>query len=96
MSNDDSTTISVSKDTRDELDALKREDERFFQGEESFDHVIQRLLDDAGDAPADDAGDAPADDAAATDAAVRSALDTIESRTGRIEQAVEELTEGRR
>ena len=88
MSNDDSTTISVSKDTRDELDALKREDERFFQGEESFDHVIQRLLDDADDAPADDA--------AAPDAEVRSALDTIESRTGRIEQALEELTEGRR
>lgn len=88
MSNDDSTTISVSTATRDELDALKREDDRFFQGEESFDHVIQRLLDDAGDASADDA--------AAPDAEVRSALDTIESRTGRIEQAVEELTEGRR
>jgi hypothetical protein len=88
MSNDDSTTISVSKATRDELDALKREDERFFQGEESFDHVIQRLLDEAGDAPAPDAADA--------DAEVRSALDTIESRTGRIEQAVEQLTEGRR
>ena len=89
MSNDDSTTISVSKDTRDELDALKREDERFFQGEESFDHVIQRLLDDAGDAPG-------GDDDEPTDAAVRSALDTIESRTGRIEQALEGLTEGRR
>ena len=88
MSNDDSTTISVSKDTRDELDALKREDERFFQGEESFDHVIQRLLDDAVDAPDTDADP--------TDAEVRSALDTIESRTGRIEQAVEQLTEGRR
>ena len=88
MSNDDSTTISVSKETRDELDGLKREDERFFQGEESFDHVIQRLLDEAGDAPAADADDA--------DAEVRSALDTIESRTGRIEQALEELTEGRR
>lgn len=88
MSNDDSTTISVSTDTRDRLDRRKQTDERFFQGEESFDHVIQRLLDDAGDAPADDA--------AATDAEVRSALDTIESRTGRIEQALEELTEGRR
>jgi len=88
MSNDDSTTISVSKATRDELDDLKREDERFFQGEESFDHVIQRLLEESGDAPAPDAADA--------DAEVRSALDTIESRTGRIEQALEELTEGRR
>ena len=88
MSNDDSTTISVSKETRDELDGLKREDERFFQGEESFDPVIQRLLDEAGDAPDTDTD--------ATDAEVRSALDTIESRTGRIEQALEELTEGRR
>jgi len=89
MSNDDSTTISVSKATRDELGALKREDDRFFQGEESFDHVIQRLLDDADDA-SDTDGAVPADDE------VRSALDTIESRTGRIEQLVEGLTEGRR
>jgi len=42
---DDRTTISVDPETRDRLDARKQEDDRYFMEQESFDHVIRRLLD---------------------------------------------------
>lgn len=80
MSND-MTTIAVTETQRDALDDLKRDNE-------AFHHVVGRLLADADDAPADDA-DADLGE-------LRSSLDTIESRTGRMEQSLEQLTEGRR
>jgi len=89
---DDRTTIGVDRETRDRLNARKQEDDRYFQGEESFDHVIRRLLDRTAETDTDSD-----DDTADADlAALRNALDTIESRTGRIEQTVEQLAEGRR
>jgi len=90
---DDRTTISVDPETRDRLDARKQEDDRYLMEQESFDHVIRRLLDRTAETDTDTDDD---DDADADLAALRNALDTIESRTGRIEQAVEQLAEGRR
>jgi len=90
---DDRTTIGVDRETRDRLNARKQEDDRYFKDKESFDHVIRRLLDRTAETDTDTDDDADAD---ADLAALRNALDTIESRTGRIEQAVEQLAEGRR
>ncbi len=89
---DDRTTIGVDRETRDRLNARKQEDDRYFKDKESFDHVIRRLLDQTAETDTDSD-----DDTADADlAALRNALDTIESRTGRIEQTVEQLAEGRR
>ncbi len=89
---DDRTTIGVDRETRDRLDARKQEDDRYFKDKESFDHVIRRLLDQTAETDTD----SDADTADADLTALRNALDTIESRTGRIEQTVEQLAEGRR
>jgi len=92
MSND--TTISVSAETRDRLAEHKEQDDRYFTGEEPFDRVITRLLDayegDDGDA------DAPADGDGIDTERVEQALATIEERTGRIEQQLDDLGGGRR
>ena len=83
---DDTTTIEITKEQRDELKALKA------HSRESYKAVIGRLLeDDAGDVSGDPIGTNEFNELFERLSRIESAASTAEERTGSIENTLENM-----
>ena len=87
---DDTTTIEITEDQRDELKALKAHER------ESYKSVIGRLLEgDGGDVSGDHIGTAEFNEVFERLSRIESAASTAEERTGSIENTLESAGLGR-